>query len=118
MNLKMNFQTEEISHSDWVRDFCKNLFNAFGDKHLSLIASSQIDFAEAMIVPLIKTLLASKKSTALTEINSVVNEFFAKCFNKIKEKSNRADDSSLYRNKKTMKTMLEVAECIRIYNLK
>lgn len=118
MNLMINFEVEQITHSEWVRSFSKSLFNAFQDIHLSAIANYQVDFAEAMIVPLIKSILASKKSSAFTELSQVVNKFFEKSFNKIKSETCSLEDSSLYHNKKSMKIMLEVAECIRIHNIK
>lgn len=118
MNLGNNFEVEQITHSEWIRNFSKSLLNAFQDIHLSAIANHQVDFAEAMIVPLIKSILASKKSSAFRELSQVVNAFFEKSFNRIKNENNLMEDSSLYHNKKSVKTMLEVAECIRIHNIK
>lgn len=121
MSLLASFGDGYFSHSNWVREFARCLFDAFGDLHFSAIAMRQTDFAEAMIVPLTKAILTSNRRLAVDELRKAVELFFQKSFEKIKSSGNvttsRAN-SSLYNNKKSMKTMLEVAQCIHVYNIK
>lgn len=79
------FQMPGMTHSVWVRKFCVLLFRAFGDEHLSDVAAHQATFAEAMLPPLTKAILATENPSAIKELRSVVNFFFENIFSHSKE---------------------------------
>lgn len=66
---------------------------------------------------LIKIVLATKNKNYREQLNVTINRFFQMHFN---DQNGIADQTKLpvYLNKTTIKTMLNVVECIRLYNQK
>lgn len=109
------------AYSFWVKSLAIELFKFFDGESLASVASKQTLFSVAMVPLLIKTLLTTKNKDNHDALNTAVNLFFSKTFEKLSVETaeidcNVAEVSPVYLNKVSIKLMLNVVECIRIHN--
>lgn len=71
------------AHSFWVKSLAIELFKFFGGESLASVAAQQTPFSVAMIPLLIKTLLTTKNKNHNDALNTAVNRFFSKTFERL-----------------------------------
>ncbi|XP_055323121.1 serine/threonine-protein kinase ATM isoform X2 [Sitodiplosis mosellana] len=109
------------AHSFWVKSLAIELFTLFSGDPLAQVAAKQTQFSTVMIPLLIKALLTTKNAGHKQTLNTAINRFFAKTFERLTATgeivANETQSSTpVYLNKVSIKLMLNVAECIRVHN--
>lgn len=119
-SLEQIFHEEQLStHLTWIKRFTVELLEFFGDEYLKEVVSMQLTFAEAILPTLIQMILAYNKTSSQNVLQATVVMYFKKHFDYVNSKSSTNSSSvqkSIYLNRATVKSMLNIAECIRLYN--
>lgn len=83
------------SHSFWVKSLAIELFTIFGGTALAEVAAKQTQFSTVMIPLLIKVLLTTKNANHKQTLNTAINKFFAKTFERLTTNQNEVIYSNL-----------------------
>lgn len=106
-----NFFNEEkyTSHSLWIKKTVCVILTFFDDSVFQAVAAMQVSFSEVLLPHLIKMILACKNKLYEKELSDSIQYFFEEHFVDYKQEN-------IFKNKSSIKCMLSVVECIRIYN--
>lgn len=110
LELKNFFKEEKNStHSIWIKKTVCVLLTLFEDSVFQAVAEMEISFSECLFPRLIKMILVCLNPVYNKELSDAVQYFF---------EQHLIDDRSenIFKNKSSIKCMLSVVECIRIFN--
>lgn len=110
LELKDFFKEENnSSHSVWIKKTVCVLLTFFEDSVFQAVAGMQVSFSECLFPYLVKMILVCKKTIYNKELSDAIQYFF---------EQHLIDDKSenIFKNKSSIKCMLSVVECIRIFN--
>lgn len=110
LELKDFFKEEKYSsHSVWIKKTVCVILTFFEDSRFQAVAALQASFSECLLPHLIKMILALKNTIYNSELSYAIQYFFEEHFDEDKSEN-------IFKNKASIKCMLSVVECIRIYN--
>lgn len=112
LELKDFFNEEKnSSHSVWIKKTVCVLLTVLKDSVFQAVAGMQVSFSECLLPYLVKIILVSKNNNTIyrKELSDAIQYFF---------EQHLVDDKSenIFKNKSSIKCMLSVVECIRIFN--
>lgn len=120
-NLTMEtfYLDELVDYQQWIRGISTQLFKILGNQFLARITECETNFAEIMLPHLSQIILYFANQTYLTVLQNTVKLFFQRHFEISTNQSTETNislNSSIFMNKSSIKLMLDIVECIRMYN--
>ncbi|KAH8396072.1 hypothetical protein KR222_002674 [Zaprionus bogoriensis] len=98
---------EQLDYEPWLCAFMSRVFAACDWQGFDALAAKSFSFAKVALQPFIKLLLANKQ-THLKSLCAMLDHFFERC-------TPRAE-KCIYQEKRAIKRMLYMCECIRLVN--
>lgn len=87
------------SHSFWVKSLAIELFTMFSGNALAEVAAKQTQFSTVMIPLLVKVLLTTTNANHKQALNTAINRFFAKTFERLTTTQNEVMNLDLSRER-------------------
>lgn len=102
-----------IDYESWIKLFTSSLWKKCGWIHLYKLAEHNLVFSETLLIPFIELLLAIDKKCYLPGLLNMLDYYFERF---ILEFSSNAAIFTIYQEKRIIKIMLQIVECVRIQN--
>lgn len=110
------FVGEKKSHSEWIRALTQRFLNILEAPVFEMLVESQVRFAERILPILVQYVFFAGSTLIRDSIKKAINRFFDE-YDECAGRSKLAnyEENWIYRDNRSIKTMLDVLEVVRLY---